>query len=163
MNQLRIGRGRTKKIFASSGRTKKIVRNRYSYKAPVMVGTYVSTNDKYKFYNSIVYVISRGRGDFATKVWSLCARFVDMGSPNKTQVENGFSKLFDFLGTDHWCVGPSPIYPKGFGSSWWRRKLSQCKQPAYIISEGIKSFFFIHDYGPPILGWSKLQAHSHDL
>ena len=42
--------------------------------------------------------ISRGVGDCATKVGSLCARFVDMGAPVKTQVENGLSKILDFRG-----------------------------------------------------------------
>ena len=42
--------------------------------------------------------ISRGGGDCATKFGALFACFVDMGSPVKTQVENGFSKLFDLGG-----------------------------------------------------------------
>ena len=63
-----------------------------------MVGTNASTNEKNKFYNSTVQAISRVGGDCDTKVGSLCARFVDMGSPVKTQVENGLSELFDFQG-----------------------------------------------------------------
>ena len=42
--------------------------------------------------------ISRGGGECATKVGALCAQFVDMGSPVKTQVENGLNKLFYFQG-----------------------------------------------------------------
>ena len=42
--------------------------------------------------------ISRGGGDCATKLGDLCTRFVDTGSPVKTQVENGLSKLFDLQG-----------------------------------------------------------------
>ena len=42
--------------------------------------------------------ISTGGGDCATKVRSLCARFVDMGSLVKTQAENGISKIFDVQG-----------------------------------------------------------------
>ena len=42
--------------------------------------------------------ISRVVGDCATKVGSLCARFVDMGAPYKTQLENGLSKLFNLRG-----------------------------------------------------------------
>ena len=63
-----------------------------------MVGTNASTNEKYKFYNSTVQAISGGGGDCATKVGSLCACFVDMVAPVKTQVENGLSKLLDFRG-----------------------------------------------------------------
>ena len=42
--------------------------------------------------------ISRGGGYCATKVGSLCAHFVDMGSLVKIQVENGLSNLLDFRG-----------------------------------------------------------------
>ena len=42
--------------------------------------------------------ISIGGVDCATKVGSICTRFVDMGDPFKYQVENGISKLFDFRG-----------------------------------------------------------------
>ena len=54
------------------------------------------TNEKYKFYNSTVQVISRVRGDCAAKFGSLCHRFVDVVSPVKTQLENGLSKIVDF-------------------------------------------------------------------
>ena len=37
-------------------------------------------------------------GECTTKVGSLCVRFVDTGSPVKTQAENGLSKLFDLRG-----------------------------------------------------------------
>ena len=63
-----------------------------------MVGTNASKNEKHKFYNSTVQDISRGGGDCATNVGSLCAFFVDMGAPAKTQVENGISKIFDLRG-----------------------------------------------------------------
>ena len=39
--------------------------------------------------------ISRVIGDCTTNFGDLCAWFVDMGAPVKTQVENGLSKLFD--------------------------------------------------------------------
>ena len=42
--------------------------------------------------------ISRGGGDCVTKIGALCARFVDMGAPVKTQVENRLRKLFDLRG-----------------------------------------------------------------
>ena len=42
--------------------------------------------------------ISRGGGDLATKVGALCACFVDMGAPVKTQVENGLIEIFNFQG-----------------------------------------------------------------
>ena len=63
-----------------------------------MVGTNTSTNKKHSYYNSTVQAISRRGGDCAKKVGSLCARFVDMGSPVKTKVENRLSNLFDFRG-----------------------------------------------------------------
>ena len=43
----------------------------------------------------MVQAISRGGEDCATKVVSICARFVDMLSLVKTQVENGLCKIFD--------------------------------------------------------------------
>ena len=42
--------------------------------------------------------ISRVGGDCTINVGALCARFVDMVSPVKTQVENGLSNLFGFWG-----------------------------------------------------------------
>ena len=63
-----------------------------------MVGINDSTNKNHKFYNSTVQNISVGGGDCVTKVGSLCTRFVDMRSLVKNQVENGLSKIFDFLG-----------------------------------------------------------------
>ena len=86
MNQLRISQGRTRKISSSPGGSKTIVWNKCSYQVPAMVGTNDSTNEKHKFYNSTVQAISIGGGDCATKVESICACFVDMGAPVKTQV-----------------------------------------------------------------------------
>ena len=63
-----------------------------------MVSTNASTKKNHKFYNSTAKAISRGRGDFATKVGSLCVRFLNMSAPVKNQVENGLCKLFDFQG-----------------------------------------------------------------
>ena len=63
-----------------------------------MVITNAYINEKHKFYNSTVQAISRGGGYCATKFGVMCAHFLDMGSPVKTQVENGLSKLFDFQG-----------------------------------------------------------------
>ena len=63
-----------------------------------MVGTNASTNEKHKFYNSTVQAFSRGEIYCATKVGTLCARFVDIGAPYKTPVENGLSKLLYFRG-----------------------------------------------------------------
>ena len=98
MNQPRMIQGRTGNISASPGGAYTIVCNRYSYQVPDMVGTNASTNKNHKLYNSTVQEISRGGGDWATKVGALCDRFVYMGSPVKTQVENGMSKLFNFWG-----------------------------------------------------------------
>ena len=42
--------------------------------------------------------ISRGGGDSTTNVGALCANFVDMVPPVKTQLENGLSKLFNLWG-----------------------------------------------------------------
>ena len=61
-----------------------------------MVGANAYTNWKHKFYNSTVQAISIVGVDCDTKVGSLCARFVDMRAPVKTQVENGLSEIFDF-------------------------------------------------------------------
>ena len=63
-----------------------------------MVGKNVSTNKMQKLYNSTVEGISISGGDCATKVGSLFSLLVDMGALVKTQVENGISKIFDFLG-----------------------------------------------------------------
>ena len=63
-----------------------------------MIETNDSTNEKHKFYNSKVQSISRGGGDCVTKVGALCARFVVMGAPVRTKVENGTGKLFDLQG-----------------------------------------------------------------
>ena len=89
MNQPRMSQGRTGNIPDYTGGTETIVRNIYSYQVPAMVGTDASTNENNKLYNSIVQAISRGGGDCTTKVGALCARFVDMGDPVKTEVENG--------------------------------------------------------------------------
>ena len=86
MNQLRMSRGRIEKIYASPGGTETIVWSIRSYQVPYMVGTNASTNKNHKFYKSTVPAISRGGGFCATKVGSLCARFVYMGSLDKTQV-----------------------------------------------------------------------------
>ena len=85
-NQIRMIQGRTGKISASIGGTEAIVRNRYSYQVPAMVGSNASTNEKHKFYKSTVQAISIGGGHCATKVGSMCARFVDMVAVLKTQV-----------------------------------------------------------------------------
>ena len=98
MKQLRMSKERTRKISTSPGETETIIRNRYSYQVPDMIVTNASTNKNNKFYNSTVQAISIGGRDCATKVGSVCACFVDMGSPVKTQVENGLSKIFDFRG-----------------------------------------------------------------
>ena len=63
-----------------------------------MVVTNDSTNENYTFYNSKVQEILRWGGDLYTKVVDLHDRFVDMGAPKKTQVENGLNKLFNFWG-----------------------------------------------------------------
>ena len=63
-----------------------------------MVGKNYSTNEKHKFYNSTVQAISRGGEDWYKKVGALCAYFVDMIYPVKTQVENVMSKIFNFRG-----------------------------------------------------------------
>ena len=86
MNQLSMSRGRTGERSASPGGTETIVWNRCSYQVPDMVVTNASTNEKHKFYNSIVHSISRVGGYCATKVVALCARVIEMGSPVKTQV-----------------------------------------------------------------------------
>ena len=49
-----------------------------------------------KFYKSTVQDISRGGGEYTTKVGTLCDRFVDMGALVKTQVENRLSKILGF-------------------------------------------------------------------
>ena len=60
-----------------------------------MVVTNASTNEKHRFYKSTVQAISRGGEDCYTKVGALWARFFVMGSPVKTQAENGMSKLLN--------------------------------------------------------------------
>ena len=98
MNRLRMIQGRSEQISTSIGGTETILQNICSYQVPSMVETNASTNEKHKLYKSTVQAISRGEVDCTTKVGSLCARFVDMGAPVKTQVENGLSKIFDFWG-----------------------------------------------------------------
>ena len=72
------------KSTASHGGTETLVCNSYPYQVPVMVGTNYYTNKKKNFYKSMVQVILRVGGDCATKVESLCDRFVDMGYLVKT-------------------------------------------------------------------------------
>ena len=50
---------------------------------------------KAQIYNLMVQAISRGGGDCAAKVQSLCSCFVYMGSPVKTQVKNVLNKIFN--------------------------------------------------------------------
>ena len=73
MNQLIISRGRAGKISDSSVGNEIVVRNRSSYQVPEMFETKASTNENHKCYNSMVQAISRGWGDFSTKVGALCA------------------------------------------------------------------------------------------
>ena len=98
MNQPRMIRGRLSKSPAFPGGTEPVVRKIFSYQVPDMVGTNASTNENHNFYNSTPNAISRGRGNYVTSFGSLCACFVDMGEPAKTQVESGLSKLFDLRG-----------------------------------------------------------------
>ena len=63
-----------------------------------MVENNASKKEKHKFYNATVPTISIVVGDCATNIGAMCARFFDMGSPMKTQVENGLSKLLGFGG-----------------------------------------------------------------
>ena len=67
MNQLRMRRGRTGEISASTLRTETIVWNRCSNQVPEIVGTNDYTNKKHEFYNLTVQAILRGGVDFATK------------------------------------------------------------------------------------------------
>ena len=98
MNQLRMSRGSTGKSSASQGGTETIVWERCSYQVPEIVGKNASKNENHNFYNSTVQAISRGGGDCTTKVGAICAHFVDMRAPVKTQVGNGLSKIFNFRG-----------------------------------------------------------------
>ena len=75
-----------------------MLQNKCLYQVPNCFGNIASKKSKHKFYNSTVQEISKGGGDCATKVGSLCACFVDMGDPVKTQVENCISKIFGFQG-----------------------------------------------------------------
>ena len=58
----------------------------------------LSPNENHKFYNSTVQAISIVVGYFTTNVGSMCAHFVGIGDPVKTQVKNSLNKLFDFQG-----------------------------------------------------------------
>ena len=80
-----MSQGRIGKSSASPGGTEIIPRNICSYQVPTMSGTNVSTNKNRNFYNSTVQTISRGGGYCATKVGSICARFVDMVALVKNQ------------------------------------------------------------------------------
>ena len=91
-----MSQGRTENSSASPGGDETIVWNIYLYQIPYMVGTNAYTNEKHNFYASTLQAISVGEGDCSTKVVVMCACFVDMGAPVKTQVENGLSKLFGF-------------------------------------------------------------------
>ena len=81
-----MSRGRIGKISVSPGGTETIVWNVFSYQVPAMVVTNAYTNEKHNFYKSILHAVSRGGGDCTKTFGALCARFVDMGSPVKTQV-----------------------------------------------------------------------------
>ena len=91
---------RTGKISTYFMGTQTAVWNRCSYQVPEMVETNNSTKEEndFNYSTSTVQAISRGVGDRATKVVSTCARFVEIISPVKTQVENGSNKLFNFWG-----------------------------------------------------------------
>ena len=91
-----MSQGRTENSSASPGGDETIVWNRHFYQVPAMVGTNAYANEKHNFYDSTLQAISRGLGDCATKVVVMCACFVDMGAPVKTQVENGLIQLFNF-------------------------------------------------------------------
>ena len=59
--------------------------------------------------------ISKGGGDCTTKVGSLCACFVDMGSPVKSQLENGLREIFDF----------------------WRQTIDMSDQASFILKDSV--------------------------
>ena len=93
-----MSRGRTGRSSTYPGGTETIVWRICSYQVTAMVGTNTSTHENHKLYNSMVQAISIVGGECSTKVGSLYARFVDMGSPVKTQLENGLCKILDFRG-----------------------------------------------------------------
>ena len=66
-----------------------------------MTGTNASTNKKHTFYDVTVHSLSGGGSEYATKVWSMCALFVDTGAPDKTEVGNGLK--IELPGRVYWC------------------------------------------------------------
>ena len=86
-----------------------------------MVGNNASTNKTHKLYNSTVQDISRGGGYCATKVGALCACFVDIVSPVKTQVGNDIDRILNFQGQNIY-VSDQSIFINIYGPSYQRRK-----------------------------------------
>ena len=108
-----------------------------------MVGTNASTNRKHKFYNSKVQAISIGGVDCAKKFRSIRARFVDMGSQVKTQVDNGLSKLFGFWGhtIDVYDQAFFILKDSGIHDEEGKKKFNR---PFHNSPEEVRAFFFFH-------------------
>ena len=77
---------KARKSTNSYGRIETVLQNKCLYQVPNCFGNIASKKSKHKFYNSTVQEISKGGGDCATKVGSLCACFVDIVSPVKNKV-----------------------------------------------------------------------------
>ena len=82
-----MSQGRIGKSSASPGVTETIVWNICSYQVPVIVVTNYNTNEEHKLHKSTLQTVSRVGGYCTTNFGALCARFVDMVSLGKTQLE----------------------------------------------------------------------------
>ena len=156
MNQLRMSRGRNGKSSASREGTGIIVWNRCSYQVPEMDGTNASKNEKHKLYKSTVWEISRGGGEWATKVGSHCVCFVYMGAQVKTQVKNGLSNIFGFRYQTIYVSDQVIFIFKHSGLHYEGSKKPNVSDPLTAAQRRSVHFFVFHDDGPPWPGWSKL-------
>ena len=128
-----------------------------------MVRTNSYTNEQHKFYNSTLQAIIRGGGDCATKVVSVCACSIDMGSPVKTQVENGLSNLFDFHGQTIGVSDQAIFILKDSVLCDEEGKKTNVSDPLTVSQRRSGRFLVFNEDGPPRPGWPKLKVWLHDL
>ena len=113
-----------------------------------MVGKNVSTNKMQKLYNSTVEGISISGGDCATKVGSLCARFADMVTSVKTQVQNGISKILN-LWVQTIDVSDQAVFTLKDSGVYEKEVKKTNVSNLIIVGQRRSGIFFVYDDGPP--------------
>ena len=86
-----------------------------------------------------------------------------MVSPVKTQVENGLSKLINLFGQTIDVSDQALFTLKDSGLHDEEGKKTNVSDLLTVGQRPSGRFFGFHDDGPPIRGWSKLQAQLYDL